>query len=72
MKQTVYCDCFYCEYYEEGICVCEVLHLKGSSACREFEHSEEKLEAKLATARVHSTRYDGKPRTSRVFRLRKR
>lgn len=48
MAQTVYCDCFYCLYFEENRCTAPVLHLwQQSSACQEFTPSEEKLEAFL-------------------------
>lgn len=47
MKQTIYCDCFYCEHYEGGKCLSPVLHLGRASSCREFTPSEEKLNAYL-------------------------
>ena len=47
MKQTIYCDCFYCEHFEEGKCISPVLHLSNFSSCKEFNLSEEKLDAHL-------------------------
>ena len=45
MKQTIYCDCFYCEYYENDKCISPELHLGLHSSCKEFTPSEEKLNA---------------------------
>lgn len=49
MNQTIYCDCFYCEHYEDGKCLAPILHLSNCSSCREFTPSEEKLNAYLNT-----------------------
>ena len=47
MKQTIYCDCFYCEHHENGKCLSPVLHLDNINSCKEFTFSEEKLDAYL-------------------------
>ena len=49
MKQTIYCDCFYCEHYEEGKCLSPELHLGFHSSCKEFTPSEDKLTAHINT-----------------------
>ncbi len=45
MQQTIYCDCFYCEHYEDGKCLSPVLHLGHHDCCHEFTPSDEKLDA---------------------------
>ena len=47
MKQTIYCSTFYCEHYEDGKCLSPVLHLSSCSSCKEFNPSDEKLDAHL-------------------------
>ena len=49
MKQTIYCDCFYCEHYEAGKCASPVLHLGNHSSCKEFFPSTEKMDAYIDT-----------------------
>lgn len=53
MKQTVYCNCDYCEYCEDGKCVSKVLHIRQLSGCAEFKLSQEKMDAKMANAKTH-------------------
>ena len=43
MEQKIYCDCFYCEYFENGRCISSELHLGFRDVCREFSISEEKM-----------------------------
>lgn len=45
MKQTVYCDCFLCEYCENGICTVPILHLGQYRKCEEYRLSQEKIDA---------------------------
>ena len=45
MKQTIYCDCFYCEHYEDSKCLSPELHLGFQRSCKEFVHSQKKLDA---------------------------
>lgn len=45
MKQTVYCDCFLCEYCENRICTVPILHLGQYRKCGEYRISQEKIDA---------------------------
>ena len=47
MKQTIYCNCFYCVHYEDKICTAPELHITNRSCETEFEMSQEKLNAYL-------------------------
>ena len=47
MKQTIYCSTFYCEHYEDGKCLSPVLHMSSVNGCKEFNPSDEKLDAHL-------------------------
>ena len=49
MKQTIYCSTFYCEHYEDGKCLSPVLHVSNVGGCKEFNPSDEKLDAHLKT-----------------------
>ncbi|MBR4113124.1 MAG: hypothetical protein IKK54_00500 [Anaerotignum sp.] len=49
MKQTIYCSTFYCEHYENGKCLSPVLHVSNVGGCKEFNPSDEKLDAHLKT-----------------------
>ena len=42
MKQMIYCDCFLCEYCENGICTVPILHLGQYRKCGEYRISQEK------------------------------
>lgn len=45
MKQMVYCDCFLCEYCENGICTVPILHLGQYGKCGEYRLSQKKIDA---------------------------
>lgn len=33
---TIYCDAEYCDYNEDGFCLCDKLHLDGNGVCTEI------------------------------------
>lgn len=51
MKQTVYCDRFYCTHFADGKCTSPCLHILAYAGCKEFQPSAEKLEAHLKPLR---------------------
>ncbi|WP_458407180.1 hypothetical protein [Anaerotignum sp.] len=74
MKQIIYCPTFYCEHYEDGKCLSPVLHLSSFDSCREFNPSDEKLNAYLE---AHAndpkpTEYDTPNLSPMVIRIRQK
>lgn len=58
MERTVYCDCYYCEHFEDGKCMSETLHVGNMSGCKEFVTSDEKMDAWIAAHEEKPMYYD--------------
>ncbi len=47
MRQPVYCSNFLCKYYENEKCTAPVLHFDFYRQCKEYELSQEKIDAHI-------------------------